>query len=331
VKAFSLLSVVVSAGLMSAQTPPAAATKKPAAPTTKPAATTAAKPAAKPVAKKPEDGTVILTINTEKITDKEFDAFLDALPEQIRAQARTRKRDVAEQLIRVKILATAARQAGVEKDPVFQKKLRFQTDNLLAGSMFQKWQESTPADDATLQKYYDSHKQELESITARHILVRFKGSAVPLKEGEKDLTEEEALAKATEVRKKLVAGEDFAKLAMAESDDTGSGKQGGDLGTFKRGQMVGAFEKAAFDLQVKQVSEPVKTQFGYHLIIVDKHSGTDLASVKDEIEKKVRPEAAKEALEVARKKATVTFDDGYFGPAPAAVPAPVMTPPPAAK
>jgi peptidyl-prolyl cis-trans isomerase C len=320
---------------MSAQTPPAAAPKKPAAPTTKPAATPAAKPAAKSTAKpaeakKPDDGTVILTINTEKITDKEFDAFIDALPEQIKAQARSRKRDVAEQLIRVKILAKAARDAGVEKDPVFQQKLAFQTDNLLAGSMFQKWQETTPTDDASLKKYYDGHKQELESITAKHILVRFKGSAVPLKEGEKDLTEEEALAKATELRKKLVAGEDFAKLAMAESDDTGSGKQGGDLGTFKRGQMVGAFEKAAFDLPVKQVSEPVKTQFGYHLILVEKHSGNDMADVKEEIEKKVRPEAAKEALEIARKKATVTFDDRYFGPAPAPV-TPPIAPPPAAK
>ncbi len=327
----------MSAGLLSAQTPPAAAPKTPAAPTSKPAATspakTAAKPAVKPATtKKPEDGTVILTINDEKITDKEFDGFLDALPEQYKAQAKNMKRQVAEQLIRVKLLAQEARHEGIDKEPAFQMKLQFQTENLLAGSLFQKWQETTPTDEAALQKYFDAHKSELESVTGKHILIRFKGSPVPLREGQKDLTEEEALAKANDIRKKLLAGEDFAKLAQAESDDTGSGKQGGDLGTFKHGQMVGAFETAAFSLPVKQVSEPVKTQFGYHLILIEKHNGNSLAEVKDEIEKKVRPEAAKQAVEDARKKASVTFDDRYFGPAappPGAPGAPPAAAPPA--
>ncbi len=83
-------------------------------------------------------------------------------------------------------------------------------------------------DSDALHKYYDEHKNEFQQVSAHHVLIRFKGSPVPLKEGQKDLTEEEALAKAQEVEKRLKAGEDFGVIAKAESADTGSAAQGGD-------------------------------------------------------------------------------------------------------
>jgi parvulin-like peptidyl-prolyl isomerase len=89
----------------------------------------------------------------------------------------------------------------------------------------------------------------------------------------------EALALANELRNRILAGEDFAALAGAYSDDTGSGANGGDLGWFGKGRMVAPFEEAAFSLPVGEVSEPVKTDFGYHLIeVIEK----DPARAKDE-------------------------------------------------
>ncbi len=89
----------------------------------------------------------------------------------------------------------------------------------------------------------------------------------------------EALALANELRSRILAGEDFAALARAYSDDTGSGANGGDLGWFGKGRMVAPFEEAAFSLPLNQVSEPVKTDFGYHLIeVLEK----DPARPKDE-------------------------------------------------
>ncbi len=121
-----------------------------------------------------------------------------------------------------------------------------------------------------------------------------------------------------------MAGEDFATIAKAESDDTGSGKNGGDLGTFTHGHMVKAFEDAAFSLPIGQVSEPVKTQFGYHLILVQKRDAKTFDEVRPEIEKKLRPEKAKQAIEALRKQASVTIDESFFGPPPTVGPA--MTP-----
>jgi parvulin-like peptidyl-prolyl isomerase len=81
-------------------------------------------------------------------------------------------------------------------------------------------------------------------------------------------TRDEALALATDLRERLEAGEDFAALAEEYSDDAGSAVQGGDLGWFGRGQMTGPFEDAAFSLPIGQVSEPISTTFGIHLIEV---------------------------------------------------------------
>ena len=93
-------------------------------------------------------------------------------------------------------------------------------------------------DDAAVAKYYDEHKSEYESATARHILIRVQGAPMPAAEGKKELTEAEGLAKAQSIQKRIAGGEDFAKVAKAESDDTQSGAQGGDLGVVKRGMMV---------------------------------------------------------------------------------------------
>jgi foldase protein PrsA len=77
----------------------------------------------------------------------------------------------------------------------------------------------------------------------------------------------------------LLKGEDFAKLAAEYSDDPGSGPNGGDLGWFGKGRMVKPFEDAAFSLPLNQVSEPIKSDFGYHLIeVLEK----DMTRQKDE-------------------------------------------------
>ncbi len=100
------------------------------------------------------------------------------------------------------------------------------------------------------QKIYNARvanlKPEVE-FAARHILV-------------------DSEAKAKELRAKIVAGEDFAKVATENSSDTGSAKQGGLLGYFGMGQMVPEFEAAVAKMQKGEVSEPVKTQFGWHVI-----------------------------------------------------------------
>lgn len=259
---------------------------------------------------------VILTIGNEKITAGQYDDMVASLPPQVQSAARgPQKRQFVEQLVLLKLLSQEAVKRKVDQKPAVQQQLAFQRDNLLAGALYQDLVANVKVDTAAAQKYFEEHKSEYEQVKGRHILIRMKGSPSPLTPNKKELTEEEALAKAQEIRKKLIAGEDFGMLAKTESDDTGSGANGGDLGFFKRGQMVPPFEQAAYSLPVGQISEPVKSQFGYHLIKIDQKDTKTFDEVREEIEKKLRPEIAKAEADDLRKKASVTIDDSFFGPA----------------
>lgn len=266
--------------------------------------------AAKPI---PEDA-VVLSVGDQKMTKAEFERFVAALPEQVRASASgPNKRKFAEQVVELKSLAYEARRRKLDESPEVKQRIELQTENVLASELFSKLNAGVKVDEAAGRAYYDSHKQEFEEATARHILIRFKGSPVPLKTGAKELTEEEALAKAKELREKIEKGADFAEIAKAESDDTGSGANGGSLGTFTRGRMVPVFEQAAFSLPVGQLSEPLKSQFGYHIIQVQDRKSKTFEDVKSQIEERLKPEMARKAVEDVRKSVPSMIDDAYFG------------------
>jgi len=323
----SLLVATLAWGQTKSATPAATPAKPPATtPAPKPAAAPApaadaAQPAAAPAAASAavSADTVVLTIGSEKITKAEFEQIfaqvVSQMPPERRgaAQDPKAKRQLAEQLAELKALAQEARRQKIDQTPEAKAQIAMRDDQLIAGLLFQRISKETKPSSADLQAYYDGHKNDWETVSARHILSRMKGSPVTLKEGQKDLTDEEALAKAKDLRAKIVAGGDFAALAKAESDDVGSGANGGSLGEFTRGRMVPPFDEAAFTLKVNDVSEPVKTQFGYHIIQVTKHDTKKMDDVKNEIADKVTPEMAQKSVEAIRDKASITFDQSYFG------------------
>lgn len=114
--------------------------------------------------------------------------------------------------------------------------------------------------DEEMQTYFDENKDSFaktKQVKASHILV-----------------EDEATAK--KVKEKINAGEDFAELAKEYSTDTASAESGGDLGFFGEGSMVAEFEKAAFSMKVDEISEPVKSEYGYHIIkVTDKQEASE--------------------------------------------------------
>ncbi|MBW6485912.1 MAG: peptidylprolyl isomerase [Syntrophobacterales bacterium] len=141
---------------------------------------------------------------------------------------------------------------------------------------------SLKATDKEINDFYATNKQMFlkpESVHARHILV-----ASEAKDDEK--TKAQKLAKAEGLRKKLVAGEDFAQLAAKDSDCP-SKEKGGDLGTFGRGQMVKPFEDAAFSQAPKAIGPIVKTDFGFHIIQVLEHKASETLKLDGEMKKKI--------------------------------------------
>jgi len=150
-------------------------------------------------------------------------------------------------------------------------------------------------EEADVRKYYDEHSNEYDRVKVRHILVGFKDS--PVHSTKADLTEEQALQKANALRARLEAGEDFAGLAKAESDDTSTASKGGDLGLVGHGQLFPEFDQAVFAAAVGKVTAPVKSRVGYTLILVEKHEAKAFDEVRFEIEDKIRTERARKAVQ----------------------------------
>ena len=187
--------------------------------------------------------------------------------------------------------------------------------------------------DTEAKNYYEKNKDKYtqkEQVRAKHILISPTA---------KKISDAEALKLAEKIYNQLKKGADFDKLAKKYSDDPGSKDKGGDVGFFPRGRMVKPFEDTAFSLKVGQISKPVKTRYGYHIIkvIAKKQAKTStFEEVKDEIKgilksKKMEDMAREKAREfeakakelksvekAAKEMGLKVTDSGYFENSPAA-------------
>ena len=177
---------------------------------------------------------------------------------------------ILQKMIATKIVSQKAYAAGVQNDKEVKDRVKELQDQVVAEAYVHK-QVEPKITDAKIKSRYDDLAAKFkpqDEVRARHILVKTE-------------------AEANDVIRQLKGGADFAKLAEEKSKDTGSAKQGGDLGYFVHDAMVKDFADAAFGMKVGEISDkPVKTEFGYHIIKVEdkrKSAPPPLAEVKDQI------------------------------------------------
>ena len=270
------------------------------------AAPAAAAPAAPVPAAPVEPNKVVLQVGESSMTAAQYEEFCNSLPQEVQHMARgPAKRRVGEDLVKLKVLAAEAKRKGLDQTPQFKQQVALMIENALAGALIANLQGALVSDEE-IQKYYDEHQKEYERATARHILI----GAGP----ETGLSDAQAKAKADEIRARLQKGEDFAALAKAHSSDPGSKEDGGLLQPFTRGTMVPEFEQATFTMKENEISQPVKTRFGYHIIQTQKIETPALVDVKEEIAESLRPQRLEAFVEELKKQANPTLDESFFGP-----------------
>jgi peptidyl-prolyl cis-trans isomerase C len=257
----------------------------------------------------------LATVDGQSITDQDVnEALSDIGPGLPQGLDEAGKRKYAlDYLIDLKLVAKKGFAEKVDADPDFQRKLEYYRDKLAMEEVLGKAAKVADTDKAEHEAYDAAAKAQPpeEEIHARHILLPT-----------------EAAAKAALARVK--AGEDFAKVATELSKDP-AGK-GGDLGWFTKDRMVPEFAEAAFKLKPGEVSEPVKSQFGWHIIKVEGErmkTFPPFEQVKEQASHFVQQKAQADLVQQLRKDAKVErFDEA---PAKAATPAPAAAPAPAAK
>lgn len=187
----------------------------------------------------------------------------------------------------------------VEPEQVRLQYLELSLDTIAAGLQ---------ASDSEIEDLYATEKAKLtveEQRRARHILIK-------LDEGADEAAVAAAQKKAEDLVKRLRAGEDFAKLAKEFSEDPGSAAEGGDLGLFGKGMMVPEFEEATFALKKDEISEPVRSPFGFHIIQVTEIQAAktpELAEVRDQlIEEAKRKQAEQIFAERSETLGTLSFE-----------------------
>lgn len=235
--------------------------------------------------------TVVATVNGTDITLGHMIVLRDALP----AQYQSMPDDVMfegllEQLVQQSVLA----QQVDKPDAMITLRLENERRTLMAGSTIQALV-SAAITDETLQAAYDARFADAEptrEFNASHILVE---------------TEEAAAALITE----LDGGADFAELAIANSTGP-SGPNGGELGWFGPGMMVKPFEDAITDIEVGQVSVPVETQFGWHVIKLNEERIKDapaLEEIREELAGEIQQKTIEQALEELTASADISQPD----------------------
>lgn len=204
--------------------------------------------AAAPAAAAPDK--VIATIDGKPITEGDLAVAESEIGGDMGTMPPAQKRaSLLEFLIDNQLFAEAAEKEKLDQGPDFQTRLAYLKRRALREIYFEKVIKAGVAD-ADARKIYDEQVKLLkpeEEVSARHILVETEAEAKALKE-------------------KIDKGADFAQLAKENSKDPGSKDDGGNLGYFGHGQMVPQFEDVVFKLKKGEVSDPVKTQFGWHLV-----------------------------------------------------------------
>lgn len=238
---------------------------------------------------------VVAKVGSAEVRQSEIDLAIAGLDPQLANLPPEQKQVAAlSAIIDVKLLAADASKEGLENDATFKQRVAFLTERELHNAYFKKH----VVDAITPEEVKARYEKEIaaiepqEEVRARHILVK---------------TEQEA----RDVIAALDGGKDFAELAKEKSTDAAS--EGGDLGYFSKGRMVPEFETVAFALEKgAYTKEPVKSQFGYHVILVE-DKRTQAPPPIEQVEPQVRQLIMRDKyvalLDAAKGAATVEIED----------------------
>lgn len=238
---------------------------------------------------------VLVRIGDETITNADLSFAAEDLGQELANVPQDQVRAfLTSVLIDMKVMANAAREAKMSQSDVFKRRLAYLQDRALRRAYFTEVI-AGKVNEASVQAAYDTYIADFtpeDEIRARHILV-----------------EDGEVIKA--IKAEINDGRSFEDAAAEYSIDSSS-QSGGDLGFFRKGMMVAPFEAAAFALEIGEVSEPVQSQFGWHLIKLEEQRQSEaptLQQVGPQLEQQVLVEQFNSTILELKAGVSISFDD----------------------
>ena len=200
------------------------------------------------------DNKVLAKVNGKEITQEDLNNAMVRFPKENQQYFATEqgKSQLLDQMVSFELIHNYAKEQGLENSDEYKEQLEVLKRDILIQAAVKKILDSVTVTEEEIKEFYNNNEDMFmtqESVSAKHILV-------------------DSEEKAKDIKAKIEAGTSFEDAAK-EYSSCPSAAQGGDLGNFTRGRMVPEFEEASFALEIGKVSDPVKTQFGYHLIKVE--------------------------------------------------------------
>ena len=261
-------------------------------------------------------GATVLKVNSWSYTtadlERELVQELRRAPREVQPffASKEGQKQFLDRVVRRELLLQEAEKQKVGDQPDIQEQVaNLRRELMIRALVQQEIGNKIKVEEKDAQEYFTAHAEEFsgDTVHLRHILVQTEGEA-------------------KEIQARLVKNEPFEELAKKLSRDTASGPKGGDLGFLGREQMLPDFARAAFALKAGEVSEPVKTPFGFHLVkLVDRKKGQPLAfeQVKAQLQRRLQDERQATRFQAWIKEleggAKITRDEallpvGQFGP-----------------
>lgn len=268
---------------------------------------------------------VVMRVNGEPVTQREFEAFVEQAPEEARAfyNSPEGRPLLAQQLVKLKSLEQQAKRLGVTNDPEAQVRIKMAVDQVLAALVLQKL--VAQPNDARMRAEYEKNKGQFQTVDLSHILIAYKGGQVPPKPGHPVLTEAQAMQKAQQLEQALEHGARFEQLAFQESDDVNSGKAGGQLGPVSPASLPADVQAEVSRLKEGQISNPVKSAFGIHIFKAGTKQERAYEEMKPMFTARLQRDDAEQIIANLQKTAKVQLDPKFFPQQPQR---PQLTPPP---
>jgi peptidyl-prolyl cis-trans isomerase C len=231
-------------------------------------------------------GDYVARVGPRTITADDISERLSAIPDYARAvyDGERGMRNILDELIKTELLYLQARKDGLDKAPEYRAKVEDYKKFALVGMLFEKIVASrSEVSEKDARDYYGKNRTDFtrpQRIKASHILVKTRSEA-------------------EEILKEIRNGKSFSTLARNRSIDTNSADNGGNLGFFSMGEMSQEFEEVAFSLKKGEISNPVKSRYGYHIIKVTdrkKEETVEFSQVKDIIIQRLEQEKQQTAF-----------------------------------